>query len=202
MSPADLPRFQILAILTDRCPGRFDPSSWVGENWITGLYLGGGRFLWGRFRDVDAAARTCSFSPEHLAELSMLRPTESYPFMDGYWGERAELVLDESRSWQRAVFEASDMVLFPGPGGTSMGARSSPDEPAGGKVTPGGWDHEHCEICNTKIGCGGEPEGFFSPPDAWVCQECYNSFVVPRSLAFAHEAEQGAAADGGRDSGS
>src|SRR5438477_10667651 len=66
MSPADLPRFRIMAVLTDRCTGQFDASPWVGENWITGLYLGGGRFLWGRFRDVDVASHTCSFSPDQL----------------------------------------------------------------------------------------------------------------------------------------
>jgi hypothetical protein len=188
MTPADLPHFKVLAVLTDRCTGQFDPSPWVGDNWIAGLYLGAGRFVWGRFHNVDAAARTCSFSPHQLAELATLHSNESYPFMDGYWGERAEVVLDEGRSWRRAVFEPSDLVLFPGPGGTSMGTSSSGDERAGGKVVSGGWDHEHCEICNRKIGRGGEPEGFFSPPAAWVCRECYNGFVVPRSLGFAHQA--------------
>ena len=183
MTPADLPRFEVLAMLADCCKGRFDLSPWVGDNWITGLYLGGNRFLWGRFRDVDGPARTCSFSPNQVAELSTLRLNESYPFMDGYWGERAQLVLDESRSWQRAVFEPSDMLLVPTPGG-SMGRPALPGEPVRGQVAPGGWDHEHCEICNKKIGRGGEPEGFFSLPDAWLCQECHTAFVIPRSLAF------------------
>jgi hypothetical protein len=201
MSPADLPRFEILAVLKDRCTGRFDLSQWVGENWIAGLYLGGNRFLWGRFGDVDAERRTCSFVPDQLAELSALRRHEPYAFMDGYWGERAELVLDEGRSWQRTVFEPSDMVRFPGPGGTSMGTRYSAEAPVGGQVVPGGWDHEHCRICWQKIGCGGERAGYFSSPDAWVCQECYISFVVPRSLAFARQTEPAATVDGGRDDG-
>jgi hypothetical protein len=53
------------------------------------------------------------------------------------------LVLDEGRSWRGVVFEPADMVLFPGPGGTSMGTRASPEAPAGGQIVPGGWDHEH-----------------------------------------------------------
>lgn len=195
MSPADLPRFAILAVLEDRCTGRFDPSPWVGDNWIAGLYLSGNRFQWGRFHEVDAAKRTCSFSPDQPAELSALRPGEAYAFIDGYWGERAELVLDGGRFWQRAVFEPSDMVRFTGPGGTSTGTRSSPEAPAGGELVPGGWDHEHCEICSRKIGYGGEPSGLYSAPDAWVCEECYNSFVVARSLAFARSVAQGAAVD-------
>ena len=69
-----------------------------------------------------------------------------------------------------------------------MAKRSSPHALAGGEVVPGGWEHEHCAICWQKIGFGGEPRGFFSLPESWVCEGCYGSFVVPRSLAFAIEA--------------
>src|SRR4051794_10047638 len=122
MGPADLPRFLVVDVHTDCCAGVFDSSPWVGENWIAGLYLGGSRFLWGRFRQVDEAARTCSFSPDESADLSTIVPGNSYPFMDGYWGERAELVLDESRNWNRLAFQPSDMVVFSAAGGSSMGS--------------------------------------------------------------------------------
>jgi hypothetical protein len=196
MQPADLPHFTVAALHSDSCEGRFDPSPWVGEGWITGLYLAGGRFLWGRFRDIDLPARTCLFCPDSTAELSVLRSGESYPFMDGYWGERAELVLSENRHWQRALFEPADMVRYPAAGGGWMATRLSPEAPSGGQVVPGGWDHEHCDICQQKIGHAGEPEGFFSPPDSWVCAECYPRFVAPRSLAFVCEGEPPASADG------
>ena len=65
-----------------------------------------------------------------------------------------------------------------------MGTPSSPHAPAGGEVVPGGWDYEHCEIYSEKIGVGGEPEGYFSPPSSWICVSCYENFVVTRSLAF------------------
>src|SRR5436853_5746330 len=97
MEPTGLPHFAVAAVRGDCCTGRFGASSWVGEGWIAGLYLGGGRFLWGRFRDVDATAHTCSFYPDEAAELSALRPGESYPFMAGYWGDGSELVWGESR---------------------------------------------------------------------------------------------------------
>jgi hypothetical protein len=183
VGPADLPHFTVTAVDADRCTGRFDVSSWVGEGWIAGLYLGGGRFLWGRFRDIDMETRTCSFYPDQAVELSVLRPGESYAFMDGYWGKCAELVLDEARHWQRLRFKPSDMVRFRAAGGW-IGTRSSPATSPGGEIVPGGWDHEHCEICGNKIGHGGEAEGFFSPPDSWVCEECHTAFVGPRSLAF------------------
>ena len=65
----------------------FDPSPWAEENAIAGLYLGGGRFLWGRFSQVDRAGTTCSFAPDDPAELPALRDGESYPYVDGYYGE-------------------------------------------------------------------------------------------------------------------
>ena len=76
------------------------------------------------------------------------------------------------------------MVRYPAAGGGWMATQLSPEAPSGGEGVTGGWDHEHCEICHKKIGHGGEPVGLFSSPDAWVCEECYASFVVPRSLAF------------------
>ena len=184
MGPADLPRFLVVDLQPDCCSGVFDSSPWVGENWIAGLYLGGSRFLWGRFCEVDNTARTCSFHPDQPADLSMIGSGMSYAFMDGFWGERAELVLDQSRDWKRLAFEPRHMVIFPEAGGSSMGTQLSPEASPGGEVVAGGWDHEHCDICEKKIGTGGESIGYFSSPDSWVCVECYNNFVAPRSLAF------------------
>jgi hypothetical protein len=129
VNPAGLPHFTVTAVHQDCCTGQFDPSPWVGEGWIAGLYFGGGRFLWGRFRDVDSAAHTGSFYPDQVAEMSTLRLADSYPFMDGYWGGRAELVLDERRRWQRTRFEPSDLVRFPAAGGGWLATRSSPEAP-------------------------------------------------------------------------
>ena len=38
------------------------------------------------------------------------------------------------------------------------------------------------------IGRGGEPDGFVSLPDSWICQKCYTNFVALRSLAFISQA--------------
>jgi len=191
MGPSDLPHLTIADVFADCCTGLYDPSPWVGEGWIGGIFLEGARFIWGRFRDVDATARRCSFYPDRAAELSALKSGGQYPFIDAYWGERAELVLDEGRRWQRTHFEPSDMVSFPLEDGSWLGRRSSPEAPSGGELVPGAWDHEHCRICQEKIGCGGVPDGFLSPPDAWVCEECYAGFVAPRSLAFISIANHG-----------
>jgi hypothetical protein len=187
MTPSELPHLTFTSIDPDCCTGHYDASPWVDENWPGCLYLGAGRFIWGRFRDVKATERICSFCADKAEEMSELKPGARYPFLDGYWGQRAELVLKEGRHWERLRFEPSDMVCFPMKEDGLMGARLSKDAPAVGEVVPGGWDHEHCDICWETIGLGGEPEAFFSQPDKWVCEECYTNFVTPRSLAFIGE---------------
>src|SRR5262245_61341520 len=74
MSPSDLPHLTIDAVEPDCWTGRYDPSKWVGEGWIGAIHLGGSHFIWGRFRNVNVASRTCSFCPDQANELSELRP--------------------------------------------------------------------------------------------------------------------------------
>jgi hypothetical protein len=180
----NLPRFLVVGLHANVCDGVFDPSSWVCEDGEAGLILGGSRFLWGQFSRIDEVARTCSITLVRPADSSLIVPGNSYPFVDGYWGEPAELVLEESRTWNRLTFEPSDMVVLPSVGGSSVGSQLTSDVPLGGKVVAGGWDHEHCNVCGAKIGHCGAASGYFSEPASWVCEACYATFVMPRSLAF------------------
>jgi hypothetical protein len=184
MGPEVLPKFRAETISEGRILGRFDPSPWAEENAIAGLHLDGGRFLWGRFSQVDLAVGTCSFAPDDPNELLALRAGESYPYLDSYYGERAKLVLDPARTWRQAEFRASDAVRVPAAGGGIWIIRPAGADPQGGELLPGGWDHEHCSICWERIGGGGQAAGFVSGEDNWVCGECYGCFVAPRSLAF------------------
>ena len=43
-------------------------------------------------------------------------------------------------------------------------------------------DHDHCAICWEAIAQGGE--GYVSDGTAWVCNQCYESFVRTKSLDF------------------
>jgi hypothetical protein len=181
---SDLPTFSIVDVHEQHCTGRFTPSPWVGERWGAALYLVGDRFLWGRFRDVDTAAGTCSFFPDEPADLQVLQQSSSYPYIDGYWGERAELVLDETRSWEKRRFNRTDAVGYPGPEGSWLVTRSLPESPSGGDIISGAWAHEHCAICWETISQHGQPEGYFNAPNTWICPKCYTTYVLPRSLAF------------------
>jgi hypothetical protein len=53
------------------------------------------------------------------------------------------------------------------------------------RIVPGGWDHEHCELCNEHIDAG--HVGYCDPSEHWVCEACYARYVVPHDLAFVDE---------------
>jgi hypothetical protein len=99
MGPEVLPTFRLQTIREGRLIGRFEPSPWAQENACAGLYLGGGRFFWGRFCRVDQIGATCELELDDPTQGLTLRTGESYPYMDGYYGQRAELVLDSTRTW-------------------------------------------------------------------------------------------------------
>jgi hypothetical protein len=45
-------------------------------------------------------------------------------------------------------------------------------------------DHDHCAICSQTLGLGGQPDGYMSKNDIWVCCRCYEEFICKRSLEF------------------
>lgn len=91
MTPSELPHLTVKAVQSGYWTGHYDPSEWVGEGWIGAVHLGGNCFIWGRFRNVDPTAHTCYFCSDEGSKLPEVRPGTRYPFIDGYWGERAEL---------------------------------------------------------------------------------------------------------------
>ena len=81
------------------------------------------------------------------------------------------------------VFRPRDSVRFEGTAGI-METRASGDNPDGGMTVPGGWDHEHCFICQAKIGTGGQTVGYVDQSSEWVCEYRYRNFVEPHSIDF------------------
>jgi hypothetical protein len=53
------------------------------------------------------------------------------------------------------------------------------------RLIPSGWDHEHCELCNSHIDIG--MFGYCDPDERWMCENCYERYVVRRDLAFVDE---------------
>ncbi len=49
-------------------------------------------------------------------------------------------------------------------------------------VIKGGWCHVHCEICDAHVVAGSY--GYMDPGEHWVCEACYDKYVVSHDLSF------------------
>jgi hypothetical protein len=139
------------------------------------------------FHEVDADAQTAVFRPANPADGLLFRPGVSYPYLEGYWGERAALVMDRGRKWRRRPFAPTDAVTVT-KGGRAMMPKRLPAHPGGSHVRPGGWDHEHCAICGKTIGHAGELQGYVDSTGTWVCARRHSEYVAQRSVGFIRDA--------------
>ena len=144
----------------------------------------------GDLTEVDADARTAVFTvfTEHLHPAVVIGST--FPIYNGYWFGRIDLVLDDGIQWTRKHFVAPDAFVQDAPtGGRRQSRVAEPGDEgrADGQIVPGGWDHEHCDICWRHIGSGGDPEGYVTSNDQWVCTSCYSRFVQRRDLSFVED---------------
>ncbi|HEX4006562.1 MAG TPA: hypothetical protein VHX60_10335 [Acidobacteriaceae bacterium] len=108
------------------------------------------------------------------------------------------MVEDGPEAWVERVFAASDAVAekFVGTDGQAYrklsmaGSAAGPGDDPSAKseamawIVPGGWDHEHCEICNVHI----DPEDRYFHHAEWrafLCVSCYEKYVVLGNIEFA-----------------
>lgn len=167
---------RVLGTVTTLVHGR---ETWLGHNWI-GYLFSDTTFVRGRW--LNCGDLWC-FVPDRGEDVERIEGQRVWAILDGYWGERAELVVDPKRQWRRARFKPRDAVEFSGPTGTWT-RQASEAERSGGNVVKGGWDHEHCAICSTKIGNDGDTEGYVDGSDTWVCERCFGDYVAHKSLDF------------------
>jgi hypothetical protein len=53
------------------------------------------------------------------------------------------------------------------------------------QIIKGGWDHEHCYLCRSRIGRAGARYGYYSKADNdWLCGSCYRKFIARHDLRF------------------
>ena len=186
----------LVGSLTRTTHGRED---WVGDEWI-GFLKSDAKLVAGRWH---RRGDLWEFVPEDPDHLKALVAQPEWEVLDGYWGERAELVLDQTRRWDRARFQPTDAIRIQGPSGvwlrpatgtagaSTPRARAFPGDTAsaggdttGAEMVAAGWDHEHCAICWETLGPDGQPEGYVSSERTWICLRCYVDFVEQRSLGF------------------
>ncbi len=178
-----LPQIQVLEIHDNQCISKFEPSSCIGEDWLGCIIIGEDQFLWGKFSNLKTKKNTCLFTLKDLSKGRLLEIGKRYPYLDSLWGIPAELVLDPTRIWKRTRFEPSDAIQFTSDFGTAI-TKLVKKPLTGATIIRDGWDHEHCEICGETIGRGDQDAGFVTQVDNWVCEQCYENYVKPKSLRF------------------
>jgi hypothetical protein len=109
----------------------------------------------------------------------LLQIGQEYSFIHTWDEGQQEIAHSNPEQWSKEIFKAADMILFKRPDGTSMGREYYDGEDIGdGVVVPGGWGHEHCEMCFKTIAAY-EPYEHTGYTDGsqWVCIECYNKYI-------------------------
>lgn len=172
MKKEELPVFIVSSIQPEspQLMGEVSRWDWVGEGHFAYLYLDDDQIVEGKFRNVNESSNLAAFAFSQPDSVPKITSGASIPFFDGYWGERAQIVLDRSLEWHETTFKPSDAIKSY-PGGRK-------------EVIPGGWDHEHCAICWAKISQSENPIFKKSNQDDYVCLDCYANHITPRNIDF------------------
>src|SRR5262245_52679649 len=96
--------------------------SWIGDGWIGFLKMGA-TMVAGRWH---SRGNSWEFVPDEAELVKAILAHPEAEVLDGYWGERAELVLDETLSWSRATFQPTDAIRYRGPDGVLL----TPEDPS------------------------------------------------------------------------
>jgi hypothetical protein len=129
---------------------------WVGEHYYAFILIDYDHVVEGKFYDVRFDVMRCRFVCENeYDDSSFIAEERIYPYLDGYWGERAEIVLSPSRVWTKAQFE---------------------EKP--------NWDHDHCRICWETIDLRANTTYMRSSLQEEICITCYENYAQKKDLSF------------------
>ena len=130
---------------------RFGPETWVDDRYL-GYLKRNEIFVPGRWHRV---AGHWEFVLQNPSDVDRLVGVSEFEVLDGYWGERAELVLGTSIRWAEAVWPGDH-----------------------------GQEHDHCGICWATIMDRDNREHYRASTGERVCMSCYREFVQRRNLGF------------------
>lgn len=160
------------------------------------LYLAGGDYSpLARVVSLDQKASTALLNCTIFATSHSIIVGETYPLITEYWNTYVyAAILDSNRVWTQTEFKPSGSFASTIPGYTVSTNPARPglsrqypssDESLDDsiRIVDGGWDHEHCEICNGHIDAD-DRIGFVDARGLWLCAKCHEAFAVPHDLQF------------------
>lgn len=190
--------------------GSFDDCIEIDPHWFW-LVFGEGDYLCAVPKSLDQETKAATLTFEATEEPKIVGQALAY--LSPYWqGYHVRMVLDPNWVWKRAQFQGTDAVAqdyeskevsivngreiriwmklepLEVRGGQSRhypaDDQTSPPNPEIRRI-PSGWGHEHCELCNAHIDAG--QFGYCDSEERWMCEKCYERYVVQRDLAFVDE---------------
>jgi hypothetical protein len=188
----------------DRIVDNIDP------HWFW-LLFGENDCLCTTLQSIDKGGRAAVLSCDVRDEPKVVGETLAY--LSSYWqAYHVWMVLDPAWGWERKIFQGADAVAEDYDAGEAsvvegrevrvwtklelVGGRegASRHYPASDqslppnserRPVPGGWGHEHCDLCRTHIDAKGF--GYCDPAGRWMCEKYHERYVLRRDLAFVDE---------------
>jgi hypothetical protein len=156
----------------------------LGRSW---LYAGDAGSLIGDLADIDETSRSARFIAPFWSLASPIQVGSVAPWLDAYWqAHHITMILDTEAGWLRTEFVPSPAQYFrlgKVLGCTKLGQALRADA-VPTHIDETGWDHEHCELCQSKVGLGGAAYGYQDRHHRWLCERCYRDYAAPHSLGF------------------
>ena len=193
--------------------GRFDQHIKIatdGPQWFW-LLFGKRGCLCASVQSLDNETKVAVLTFEATEEPNIIG--RSLAYLSPYWqAYNVWMVLDPDWHWEKKKFlgmdaiaeefESKDTSIIEGrevkiwtklsPANVERGqsrhypaTEQTPTSGSNVRLIPSGWDHEHCELCNSHIDIG--MFGYCDPDGRWMCVNCYSRYVLRRDLAFVDE---------------
>ena len=167
-----------------RVYGNFDRLDGVREGGC--FRLSRCNYAWANLEIQDRAAGSVVVTSARDPDIALLRVGERYIWFDDYWqAPLVEAIADEATEWRQFTFEPSDAQYFRV--GDSVGWQKVGGTLQEGavalEVKPGGWDHEHCDLCGDHIDVE-NPVAFTNSEDHFLCSPCYNRYGATHDVSF------------------
>lgn len=133
--------------------------------------------------DLDSREATLLISKDEYREI--IHPGKKLHWMNAAWQAYHVTMILEGK-WSQRNFIPEDAVHFEHNGvhGWHIKGQKLPEGAKQTSIQPNGWDHEHCELCDARIGSDGFEFGYIDDSEHWLCPDCFVKWAQPKSLKF------------------
>jgi len=174
---------------------------------LDGVKEGEASFIWWGPEFFDSIGAEVTELSQNTGEAMLLAAAEDIDewstgdvrYLDGRWkAHHVWMISVPTWKFERRVFRTTDAFATrrsadaapPLPNGappefwlelsplnSTERSRFCPNRDIADGLVPGGWDHEHCELCEGHVDPG--EIGFVDLGGHWLCRNCYERYVHP-----------------------